>query len=116
VEQIETIEIIDAEINKVIKDPSDADLERYYFYVENGTNDYMIAPLPDDQFSKFYQYLSQNLLNLLSIKELNDDLIRDVKKDYAHSMKKAIVDYILMNFEERDRLKIKWVPKNFNFR
>lgn len=115
-EQLETMEIIDTEINKVIKDPSEADLERYYFYVENGTNDYMIAPLPDDQFKKFYQYLPQNLLNSLAVKQLNDELVDDVKKDYIHSMKKAIVDYILMNFEERERLKIKWVPKNFNLR
>jgi dynein heavy chain len=116
VEQLETMDIIEKEVDKVIKNPSETDLERYYFYIENGTNDQMIAPLPENQFKMFYKNLSHALVNSSAMKILNSEISEEIVADYNNSMKKAIVDYILMNLEERERLKIKWVPKNFNLK
>lgn len=112
-EQLETMESIEREINKVIHDPSEIDFERYNYYIEKGTDISMIAPLPDNQFEMFYRFLPQKLKNTPVMKEILDDLSSDVINDYSFSMRKAIVDYVLMNLEERKRLKIDWVPKPF---
>ena len=117
-EQIDTMLAIERELNRATSDPSDLDLERYYFYVENGTNLEMIAPLPSDQFHKFYKSVPDVLKNSSSIiiKELKDSLADEVTNDYVNSMKKSIVDYVLMNFDERKRLKIDAVPKPFKLK
>jgi dynein heavy chain len=113
IEQIELMEAIERETNKILKDPSEIDLERYYFYAEKGTDRSMIAPLPEQQFAQFYEMISSELTASPLMNEIKKQLQEDVTNDYISSMKKSIVDYILMNPEERARLKIEWVPKKF---
>jgi len=140
-EQIDTMDTIEREINKVIKDPSDVDFERYYFYVEKGTDTSMIAPLADNQFFKFYGMVPEDLIKVaktpsevmgddytslalalvhmkfsLRMNDIHDQLRTEITNDYNFAMRKAIVDYILMSYEERERLKIQWVPKPFNLK
>lgn len=117
-EQIDTMIAIERELDRAVDDPTDLDLERYYYYVENGTNVEMIAPLSDDQFDKFYRSIPDRLRSSSSnvIKELKDDLAEEVISDYVYSMKKSIVDYVLMNLDERKRLKIDAVPKPFKLK
>jgi dynein heavy chain len=111
IEQIELMEAIERETNKILKDPSDIDLERYYFYADKGTDRTMIAELPNDQFAKFYKLIAAELTSSPKVAEIKKQLHEDVTSDYVSSMKKSIVDYILMNPEERQRLKIEWLPK-----
>ncbi len=113
-EQIEIMEALDRELNKVIKDPSEIDLERYYYYVENGTDETMIASLPSNQFEQFARFISPSLRETERAQEINNCIVDEIKKTYVGSMKKTIVDYVLMNLEERKRLKIEWLPKHFN--
>ncbi|RNA04575.1 dynein heavy chain axonemal [Brachionus plicatilis] len=117
-EQIDTMLAIEREMDCVIDEPSEIDLERYYFYIEKGTSAEMIAPLAQDQFHRFYQSIPDTFTNSASssIKELKEELAQEVIDDYVYSMKKSIVDYVLMNFDERKRLKIDAVPKLFRLR
>ena len=140
-EQLETMDSIEREVNKVLKDPSDIDFERYYFYVEKGTDISMIAPLPNEQFSAFYSMVPEALIKVaktpnevlgddfislalvpkhmkfsLRMNDIHEQLRSEVVTDYVYAMRKSIVDYVLMSYEERERLKIEWVPKPFNLK
>ncbi len=112
-EQIETMEIIESTINKIIKEPSEIDSERYQYYIENGLDKSMIAPLPENQFEIFYNLISPKLKSQPFMKDFEPVLIQDVLKDYEYSMRKAILDYVLLNYDERKRIKIEWVPRPF---
>lgn len=109
-EQIELMEAIERDTEKIIAEPTEMDLERYYFYIDKGTDRSMIAPLSQDQIDKFYRMVPQKLKLL---KNTRQSLNGEILEDYVYSMKKSIVDYILMNPEERDRLNIESVPKSF---
>jgi len=112
-EQIETMNLVEKAINRIIKEPSDLDNERYQYYIEHGPDKSMIAPLPANQFEVFYRLIKPELRNHPFMKTFEPTLIEDVTSDYEYSMRKAIVDYVLMNFEERQRVKIEWVPRPF---
>lgn len=107
------MEAIENSINKVIKEPSDLDTERYQYYIENGPDSSMITPLSENQFEIFYKLISPTMRNQPFMKEFEPTLIADVTNDYEFSMRKAILDYVLLNFEERRRLNIEWIPRPF---
>lgn len=115
-EQLDLMNAIDYEKDKLIGDPSDMDAERYYYYIERGTDLSMIAPLPDNQFKHFHKLLSNKIKNDPKLNALIDELHTDIVNDYSYSMRKSIVDYVLMNLDERNRLKIEWTPKTFNLK
>ncbi|CAF0812221.1 unnamed protein product [Brachionus calyciflorus] len=117
-EQIETMETIEQEIDKTLKDPSEIDMERYYFYIDKSINIEMIAPLPENQFENFYRFVPEYLKNsnVQTVKEVSELLSDEIVNDYVYSMKKSIVDYVLMNLDERKRLKIDAVPKLFRLK
>lgn len=117
-EQLRIMDDIDKEINKHIKSPSNQDLERYYYYIEKGTDLRMIASLPKNQFDSFYNLVPASFRNtsVPLVNELMEELNKEVSNEYVNSMKKSIVDYVLMNLEERKRLKIEWIPKKFNLK
>ena len=87
--------------------------ERYYFYVEQGVNAAMIAPLSHNQFEQFGKLLATHLKESKHTHALMELLADEIHADYTWSMKKTIVDYVLMSEDERHRLKIKWIPKKF---
>jgi dynein heavy chain len=116
IEQIELMDAIDRETNRILKDPSEIDLERYYFYIEKGTDNSMIAPLPKNQFERFCTLISPKLINSNLMTQIKQTLNEEITNEYVYSMKKAIVDYVLMNSDERRRLKIDAVPKKFIFK
>ena len=96
-----------------MKEPSEIDIERYHYYIENGPNKSMIAPLAENQFEIFYNLISPRLKSQPFMKEFEPTLINDVLQDYEYSMRKTILDYVLLNYEERKRLKIDWVQRPF---
>ena len=95
------------------KEPSDADLQRYHYYVEHATNKYMIAKQPDNQFDLFCKFIPEELRESKFMRLLEKELSNDIEQDYKYSMKKAIVDYVLLNREERARVKIEALPRPF---
>ena len=52
----------------------------------------------------------------LKMNDIHEQLRAEINNDHAYAMRKSIVDYILMSYEERERLKIQWVPKPFNLK
>ncbi len=112
-EQLETMNQIEKQINKYIGEPSELDLERYEYYIHNGLDKSMIAPLSESQFDVFYGLISLKLKSQPCMKQISESIQNDVIIDYDYSMRKSIVDYVLLNNEERKRIKIDWVPRSF---
>ncbi|CAL8305136.1 unnamed protein product [Lota lota] len=94
--------------------PSERDLERYSHYVTHGIPTCMLATLPLQQI--------MNIVGLLppvagdssgNIQSLRDNLLEEVKADYDFSLRKSIVDYILRDGSERQRLLISGRPRPY---
>ncbi|CAF4165187.1 unnamed protein product [Rotaria magnacalcarata] len=75
----------------------------------------MIATEPADQYNKFCLHLPPKLVQP-SLKILHDQLKTEIHNDYDLALRKAIVDYILLDPNERQRVKIQHTPKRFNLR
>ncbi|KAA3677197.1 dynein heavy chain, axonemal [Paragonimus westermani] len=88
--------------------PSERDLERYTYYINNGIPDDMLAAPPDKLWRKLEEYTPSKLTAVWPT--LTKQLRDEVHEDYNHALRKAIVDYILLDPEERKRLFIQWLP------
>jgi dynein heavy chain len=75
----------------------------------------MIAPEPKDQYNRFCSHLIPKLVQP-SLKTLHEQLKDEIHTDYDLAIRKAIVDYILLDPHERQRVKIQNVPKPFRLR
>lgn len=94
-----------------------ANLDRYYYYIANGTDDSMIAPLQDEEFKKIVRFLRVKFnINEHLTEGVFIQLRNEIRNDYSLSMRKSIVDYVLMNENERKRLNIEWTPKKFELK
>uniref|UniRef100_A0A673TZU4 Dynein axonemal heavy chain 3 n=1 Tax=Suricata suricatta TaxID=37032 RepID=A0A673TZU4_SURSU len=93
--------------------PSESDLERYYYYLTNGIRKDMIAPEEDEVMFRISKLISNTLLTSPFLEPLMMTLVKEKEKDYYSSLMKSIVDYILMDPTERKRLFIKNIPRMF---
>jgi dynein heavy chain len=73
----------------------------------------MIAPQPADQYTKFCSHLIPKLLQP-SLKSCHEELKAEIQSDYDLAIRKSIVDYILLDPNERRRVKIQNVPKIYH--
>lgn len=81
---------------------------RYYSYIENEIN--------VDQVANIRQYWITNILDLIPaefenlekdyVEQMIDDMLNEVNQDYYDSIRKAILDYVLRDPEERSRIGI----------
>ncbi|KAK5855256.1 hypothetical protein PBY51_005374 [Eleginops maclovinus] len=95
-------------------EPNEKDLKRYMYYINNGIPSTVLAPMPQHQMMSIMRLLppeTEDSSKHLRIMRAN--LEEEVKRDYYFSLKKSIVDYILMDPSERQRLSISSVPKPF---
>ncbi|KAG7245081.1 hypothetical protein INR49_023647, partial [Caranx melampygus] len=95
-------------------EPNERDLERYMYYIMTGVPSSVVTPQP-----------CQQMMNILSLlppdtedSSKNSHIMRanmeeEVKRDYYLSLKKSIVDYILIDPSERQRLSVSSIPKPF---
>ncbi|XP_058475903.1 dynein axonemal heavy chain 3-like [Solea solea] len=113
-EQLAVMYSQEEKIRDTHTEPNDRDLERYLYYVTDGVPNTVVAPQPLRQ--------RRNILRLLppgtkdsskKIQALRANLEEEVKRDYFFSLKKSIVDYILLDPSERQRLCISSIPKLF---
>ncbi|XP_071775394.2 dynein axonemal heavy chain 3 [Centroberyx gerrardi] len=95
-------------------EPGERDLERYQYYITTGVQTSMLAPEPPQQMENITRLLppltedsSRHTQNL------RESLQEEVKRDYDFSLKKSIVDYVLMDPSERQRLFISSTPRPF---
>ncbi|KAM4725109.1 LOW QUALITY PROTEIN: dynein axonemal heavy chain 3-like [Anableps anableps] len=95
-------------------EPTETDVERYTYYINTGLPFHMLAP-----------YTHQWMVNIKSLlppepeegmkhlRALWNELEEEVKENYYFSLRKSIVDYILMDPSECQRLSISSIPKPF---
>ncbi|XP_012645608.2 dynein axonemal heavy chain 3 [Microcebus murinus] len=93
--------------------PSEADLERYYYYLTNGIRKDMIASQKDEVMVRISKLISNTLITSPPMEHLLAALVEEKEKDYYSSLMKSIVDYILMDPMERKRLVIEGIPRTF---
>uniref|UniRef100_A0A3P8VG82 Dynein axonemal heavy chain 7 n=1 Tax=Cynoglossus semilaevis TaxID=244447 RepID=A0A3P8VG82_CYNSE len=98
---------------------ADADIGRYLYYVNSSVPDSVIAPQPRKQMMNIWRMLppdtedSDDKKTRKKIKIVRNNLEDEVKKGYRFSLKKSIVDYILIDPLERRRLSVAGTPQPF---
>lgn len=75
-----------------------------------------MPPMPDKTQSNVNSRILAKLLKNPDWKELREKLWMEVRNDYAESWQKSIVDYVLMDSSEKDRLRITSFPHSFPLR
>ncbi|XP_026982494.1 dynein axonemal heavy chain 3 [Sagmatias obliquidens] len=112
-EQIDVMLQQEMEIESQETKPTESDLERYYYYLTNGVQKDMIAPQEDEVMVRISKLISNTLLTSPFLEPLMTVLVEEKENDYYSSLKKSIVDYILMDPMERKRLFIESIPRAF---
>ncbi|XP_014782749.1 dynein axonemal heavy chain 3-like [Octopus bimaculoides] len=115
-EQLKIMHDIEIEEKSRYGEPSAQDLQRYYYYIENGIKSAMLAPAPTEWFEKIDQLIPKSLTTGIKLSNLKIELLAEVTHNYMFSLRKAIVDYILKDPREKKRLHIAWVPVPFPHR
>ena len=84
-------------------------MQRYEYYVRRGIPLSDLAPMPQETLPNVHSRLSARLMSR-KWQELRKELHSEIEKDYQHSLQKGIVDYVLKDPLEKQRLKILSVP------
>ncbi|KAM4632527.1 dynein axonemal heavy chain 3 [Discoglossus pictus] len=112
-EQLQIIWHHEEDIDREEGKPSERDLERYFFYIHHGIHEEMLAPEGNKQMERISANVPRQLLCNPTLEKLIVRLKEEIKSDYYISLRKSIVDYILKDPEERDRLFIANIPRSF---
>ncbi|XP_073479664.1 dynein axonemal heavy chain 3-like [Aquarana catesbeiana] len=92
--------------------PNEGHLDRYYRLIEESIDPCMVSPLSAEWLQGIYSYIPAELCKVWS-KSLQD-LTKEAEENYIYAIKKSIVDYILLDLMEQQRLEIKISPKMSN--
>ncbi|XP_028831809.1 dynein heavy chain 3, axonemal isoform X2 [Denticeps clupeoides] len=85
--------------------------QRYVHYITNEIPTYMVASSPPEQVTKTLDLVPGHLKKTHRV--LQGRLLEEVKNEYDFSLRKSIVDYILKDPSERERLSVSCVPQTF---
>ncbi|XP_034748215.1 dynein heavy chain 3, axonemal isoform X1 [Etheostoma cragini] len=110
----EQLDIMYSQEEKMQTEPNERDFKRYMYYITNGVPSSVLAPQPRQQMMNIMRLLppeTEDSSKHLQIMRAN--LEEEVKRDYDFSLKENIVNYILMDPSERQRLSISCVPMPF---
>lgn len=108
---IRSFEEVDSKVDETI---SQRDLERYKYYISRGVPDHSLAKQDKEIMDRILQKrVPEKLRQNVELDPLITELKQEVVGDYDFSVRKSIVDYILMDPGERQRLHIKEIPKPF---
>ncbi|KAJ3276290.1 Dynein heavy chain 3, axonemal [Terramyces sp. JEL0728] len=80
--------------------------QRYWFYVERGVSDSCLAAIDPKSLTGITSMIPSKYMQTDTLKLTYHNLVNDVKKTYATAMKQSIVDYILLDPKEQQRLMI----------
>uniref|UniRef100_A0A8B9DQE6 Dynein axonemal heavy chain 3 n=1 Tax=Anser cygnoides TaxID=8845 RepID=A0A8B9DQE6_ANSCY len=86
---------------------------RYCYYIHNGVQEDMLAPQDKEVMNVILKQIPAHLLANPYLENSLVCLKEEIKADYRISLMKAIVDYILMDPAERERLLIRSTPRPF---
>ncbi|KAI8512360.1 Dynein heavy chain 3, axonemal, partial [Branchiostoma belcheri] len=116
VQQLNVMKSGEDEENSRMGEPSDRDLERYYYYITKGVNDAMLAPAPEDQMPNIKSRIPEALRANPDLNKTVAALTEEAEGDYNFTLRKCIVDYVLKDEKEKSRLHISWIPRSFPHR
>ncbi|XP_035261919.1 dynein heavy chain 3, axonemal [Anguilla anguilla] len=95
-------------------EPTERDLERYMYYINNGVQSDMVAAHSMQQMANIQKHVPDWLQSdSQEVQNLHSHLKEEVLEIYNCSLRKSIVDYILKDPSERQRLSISNVPRPF---
>ncbi|NXU51136.1 DYH3 protein, partial [Turnix velox] len=112
-EQFAIMHLHEKEMSKQEKPPSRNDIERYCYYIYNGVRDDMLAPQDKEVMDAILKLVPAHILADTDLENSLENLKEEIKADYKINLKKAIVDYILMDPAQRERLSIQSTPRPF---
>ncbi|XP_051969464.1 dynein axonemal heavy chain 3 [Xyrauchen texanus] len=111
-QQLEMMQLQERE--RVEAEPTERDLERYAYYINEGIFGHMLAPQPPEQIGNFLELVPSRFHgDEEKMQMMQEHLLEEVQSDYEFSLRKSIVDYILLDSKERERLSISAVPQPF---
>ncbi|XP_070559259.1 dynein axonemal heavy chain 3-like isoform X5 [Ptychodera flava] len=85
--------------------PNEKELDRYYSLIEHSIEPYMVAPLSREWIQGSLN-LVPKALKCESLREAVRNVTEEVRFYYTQSVKKAMLDYILKDDKEQERLGI----------
>ncbi|NWU12959.1 DYH3 protein, partial [Cephalopterus ornatus] len=112
-EQFAVMDLHEKETSKREKPPSSIDIERYCYYIYNGVQKDMVAPQDEEVMDDILSHVPAHILTNPGLEKLLARLKEEIKADYYISLMKSIVDYVLMDPAERERLSIRSTPRPF---
>ncbi|KAK7111861.1 dynein axonemal heavy chain 3-like isoform X2 [Littorina saxatilis] len=112
-EQVDIMLAIEEEELQATGAPTQQDEERYYYYIRKGVQKMMLAQQPEEQLRAIQRLVPENYLTSSHLSDLRDELLEEIDSDYEFSARKSIVDYVLKDATEKERLHITWTPKPF---
>ncbi|XP_053550231.1 dynein axonemal heavy chain 3 [Bombina bombina] len=115
-EQLQVMHQHEKEISKQEGRPSERDLERYFFYINLGIQTEMLAHQEKEQMHRILANVPNKLSKNSVLEKLMKNIKEEIESDYYTSLRKSIVDYILKDPEEKDRLFIANIPHSFPHR
>ncbi|KAJ3194173.1 Dynein heavy chain 3, axonemal [Irineochytrium annulatum] len=103
------------EVKEIILDPYDLESiniakrltpeQRYWYYVKRGIPEDAIAPIDEGVLRAVEGYIPEKLFaDNLQLKRV--EMIAEISDDYSTALKQSIIDYILLDSKERERLLI----------
>ncbi|CAI9716307.1 dynein heavy chain 3, axonemal-like isoform X2 [Octopus vulgaris] len=90
--------------------PIGTDLTRYYNLMAKAIDSDFITPLTIE-FLEHTQHFSSNDTLLTAFPKLTNQLLKEIDEDYTEAIKKAILDYILLDPSEQVRLGVYIQPQ-----
>ncbi|ETE64178.1 Dynein heavy chain 3, axonemal, partial [Ophiophagus hannah] len=101
------------EMSKGQQAPTEEDLERYCYYIHKGIRKDMLAPQDENMLNNILTRIPSNFLASPDLEALLNSLMGEIQSDYQIWLMKNIVDYILMDPDEKKRLFICNAPQPF---
>ncbi|XP_043082022.1 dynein axonemal heavy chain 3 [Puntigrus tetrazona] len=113
-EQLEIMRREETHSQREQTEPTEGDLERYMHYITEGVYGHMLASQPSEQITTILKLLPSRFQgDERKMQKMLEDLLEEVQRDYEFNLRKSIVDYILLDPAERERLSISAVPRPF---
>ncbi|KAM4676017.1 dynein axonemal heavy chain 3-like [Discoglossus pictus] len=92
--------------------PTEEHIQRYYRLIEESIDPCMVTPLSAEWLQGIYSYIPAELCEVWN-KSLQD-LTKEAEENYTSAIKKSILDYLLLDPMEQERLGIEIPPKTSN--
>eukprot|EP00795_Rhopilema_esculentum_P000293 gene293-9945_t len=89
--------------------PHEPDLERYSKLIESSIADHMVAPISDELVAGTHRNLPKPLIK--NFKGVLKELDEAAKENYLQSLKRSILDYILLDPSEQERVGVSVSPQ-----